>query len=669
MPITDSQHRKSVTYSLAEVREFARELRALSLIAIHAAGSGHPGGSLSAADILAALFFHVMIHDPRVPEWPDRDRFVLSKAHVAPLLYSALALTGYHEPEAVVTLRKLGSPFQGHTDRLKCAGVEVSGGSLGQGLGISLGMALAARLAGRKNRVFCLMGDGEQQEGSVWEAVMAASHHGVDNLVAIVDKNGLQIDGAVHDVMNIDPLETRYAAFGWHVEVIDGHDLAALFKAFEDTKRVRGRPSLIVARTVKGKGVSFMENVAGWHGKAPNRTELDLALLEVSSRRFDAERADALLERAVAFGEDADRRSRQSVPRFSRNFWWNEGSSMQAGMELTRAGFGRALAAVGEDPRVVTLKADISDSIKLTEFEREHPERQRRVLSVGIAEQNMMQVAAGLAREGFIPVAGSYGVFAAGRPWDQIRTSICYGDLNVKIAGAHGGLSVGPDGATHQALEELSLMTVLPRMQVVAPCDDLQTEKATRAAILEVTGPCYIRYAREATPRVTRADTPFVWGQANVVRFRQDTEVFADAFDTVPGHSYRGEKEQLAILACGPMVAEAMRAAYILKVERGLETRVIDVHTLKPLDVKTIAAATREVGFLLTVEEHQRGGFGNLVAGVAGSAKGYRAPYRLASLGVDDRFGESGQPWELLRSLGLTAEHIAREALRLIGLD
>jgi len=329
-------------------------------------------------------------------------------------------------------------------------------------------------------------------------------------------------------------------------------------------------------------------------------------------------------------------------------------------------GFGRSLERIGDDERIVTLHADISNSIRITAFEENHPERLNRVFSVGIAEQNMMQVAAGLAKEGRIPVTGTYGVFASGRPWDQIRTSICYPNLNVKIAGAHGGISVGPDGATHQSLEEISLMAVLPNMHVEVPADAVETEKATAACVLEVFGPTYIRFAREATPVVTRSDSPYEFGAATVIRYRGEREEFIDAFEQKLARDYQNEGEQLAIIACGPMVPEAMRAAWILKEERGIETRVLNVHTVKPLDRAAILAAAEEIGTIITAEEHQVGGFGNIIAGVAASRRRHDKPLRIAQIGVRDCFGESGEPWELMKLFGLTAEHIAKTALEML---
>src|SRR5215469_9476736 len=268
-------------YTVDQLREAANLMRGYDLVTLCAAGSGHAGGTLSIMDITAALYLHAARHDPMNPSWPDRDRIIWSAGHKAPSLYLGLAFAGFCPLEEVVTLRKFGSPFQGHPHCLKLPGVEVSTGSLGQGLSISVGMALAARLDGRNHKVFCLMGDGEQQEGQVWEAAMEAAHYHLDNIIAVVDCNRLQIDGWVNDVMQVEPLAEKYASFGWKTISVDGHDMQALVRAFEEARATHGQPVVILADTVKGKGVSFMENQAGWHGKTPNRDELATALREL----------------------------------------------------------------------------------------------------------------------------------------------------------------------------------------------------------------------------------------------------------------------------------------------------------------------------------------------------------------------------------------------------
>ena len=264
-----------------DLSALCRQLRQDVLEMIHAADSGHPGGSLSAVEILTALYFDVMKVDPKNPSDPQRDRFILSKGHAAPILYAVLARKGYFDPAILPTLRSLGSPLQGHPHMHMLPGLDCSSGSLGQGLSIANGLAFAAKKQNKASRTYCLMGDGEVQEGQVWEAAMTAAHFGLDNVCAIVDNNGVQLDGTTAEIMGVEPLGEKFRAFGWHVIDCDGHDLEALLAAFKEAAETKGKPTVIVAKTVKGKGVSFMENQCGWHGKAPNKEELAAALAEI----------------------------------------------------------------------------------------------------------------------------------------------------------------------------------------------------------------------------------------------------------------------------------------------------------------------------------------------------------------------------------------------------
>lgn len=668
MAITDSVTGRVIrNYSVDELKEAANLMRGYDLVALHAAGSGHAGGTLSIMDITAALYLRVANHDPKVPLWEDRDRIIWSTGHKAPSLYLGLAFAGFCPLQDVVFLRKLYSPYQGHPHWLKLPGVEASTGSLGQGLSISVGIALAGKLNHKTHKVFCIMGDGEQQEGSVWEAVMEASHHQLDNLIGIVDCNGLQIDGKVSEVMNVEPLDDKYRAFGWEVIRTDGHDMQQVVNALERAKTVRGKPTVILADTVKGKGVSFMEGIAGWHGKSPNLEELRKGLAELGlSETIPVQQ---LLEHANNYQARVDRKLDAGMPKFQQNYWWNSAQTMKAKMEPTRMGFGQSLADNGNDPRVVCLGLDISGSITISQFYANKPERKDRWISMGIAEQSATAAAAGLAKEGKLPVFGTYATFAAARNLDQIRTSICYGNFNVLIAGAHGGVSVGPDGATHQALEDLFAMCGLPNMSVVVPCDSLETRKATSYLLLRHVGPKYLRFAREATPVVTEDRTPFVFGKANVIRLRKEMPNFLEAFHTVLAAEYADEQEDLSIIACGPMVPEAMRAAWILKHDFGYQTRVINMHTLKPIDEAAIVRAARETGVVLTAEEHQIGALAWRVSSVITESEDlYRVPVITGAIGVKDRFGDSGAPWELVKEFEVSAEHIAHRAVHLMGL-
>jgi transketolase len=668
MSLLDSKTHKLIRdYTIKELAEEANLMRGYDLVALRAAGSGHAGGTLSIMDIAAALYLKIADHDPKNPEWEDRDRIVWSTGHKAPSLYLGLAFAGFCKLEDVVLLRKLWSPFQGHPHWLKLPGVELSTGSLGQGLSLAVGVALAAKLNGKNHKTFCIMGDGEQQEGQIWEAAMEASHYKLDNLIGIIDYNRLQIDGLVSEVMNVDPLEQKYRGFGWEVLRINGHDMQQVVDALTKAKCGLGKPVVIIAETVKGKGVSFMENVAGWHGKAPNHDEMLRGLQELGlSNKIPYE---SLLQRAATYQADVDKKLEEKMPKFSRDYWWNSADTMKVKMEPTRKGFGLSLAENGDDERVVCLGLDISGSITISDFYTNKPERKKRWLSMGIAEQSATSVAAGLAKEGKLPVFGTYGTFAAARNLDQLRVSVCYANLNVFVAGAHGGISVGPDGATHQALEDLFAMCGLPNMSVVVPCDAIETKKATDYLLLKHKGPKFIRFAREATPVVTSGGIPFVFGKANVIRLRKESAQLIDAFETVLASEYEDEQEDLTIIACGPMVPEAMRAAYILKQEGGFETRIINMHTLKPIDEQAIVRAAKETGIVVTAEEHQVGALAWRVSGViTSSAEVYGRPVITGAIGVQDRFGDSGAPWELIKEFGVSAEHIAQKAMQLLAL-
>lgn len=648
-------------HSADEIAKAAAEMRGYMLISIQCAGSGHTGGSLSCADIVATLYLNTMHHKPSEPNWDGRDRLFFSAGHKAPAWYVPLGYTGYFDVKQTALLRKYNSPFKGHPDRNKLASIEASCGSLGQGLSIAVGDALAARLDGKSYRVYCLMGDGEQQEGQIWEAAMAAGHYKLDNLVGIVDKNCLQIDGEVCNVMDIDPIDEKYRAFGWHAIVCDGHSIPELLAAFAEAAKTKGKPTVIIAKTVKGKGVSFMENQAGWHGRAPKKDELDKALAELGVQNLPKDEMIALAE---AHQKKVTEQIDSALPKFSRNYWWNAQETMKVEMLSTKEGFGAELEE-NDNPNVVALGADISGSISINMFYKNKPERKNRFFSMGIAEQSGTCVAAGMAKEGKIPFFGTYGVFAAGRALDQVRTTVCYGNWNVKIVGAHGGVSVGPDGATHQALEEIFQISGLPNMSLLVPCDASETKKATAAMIDQINGPCYIRYAREATPIVTGASTPYKFGEATIITFEGEQPKFADAFKHSLSSGFTGGKHDIAIVACGPEVPEAMRAAWILRQEFDISARIINMSTVKPLDKKVLVTAARDCGCVLTVEEHQKGGLGNLVA--AAILEECSQPLVFGMIGVDDRFGDTGAPWELVKEFGLAAEHIAKKAKELAG--
>ena len=639
----------------------ANLMRGYNLVALNCAGSGHSGGTLSIMDVAAALYLQVAKIDPKNPDWENRDRIVWSAGHKCPALYISLAMSGFFPIEETALLRKIDSKFQGHPHWLKLKGVEVSTGSLGQGFGLAVGMALAAKLNKQKHKVYVITGDGEWDEGSMWESAMEAGHYRLDNLIVLIDRNGLQIDGETEKVMKLDSLAEKLKSFGFRVYSANGHKMTGILQVFKKAKAVKGKPTAIIFKTIKGKGVSFMENAAAWHGKAPNDEELARALKELGlEKKIDVK---AFKAKAAGYQKKMDKLINKMMPKFNHNYWWNSQEKMKAMMEPTRFGFGRALAKSGADERVVCLGLDISESVQISKFYDGFPERKQRFLSMGIAEQSATAAAGGLAREGKLPVLSTYGVFCSQRNADQMRTSICYGNLNVLFGGAHGGISVGPDGATHQALEEISVVGILPNMTLVVPADSVETERLTEHLLFKVKGPKYIRFAREATAIVSSKNTPLLLGKANVIRFRREAEIFMEAFETILGEKYKSEKERVTIVSCGPELAEAMRAAWILKQEYGLETRVINLHTIKPLDKETIIKAAKETKLVVTAEEHQKGGLGNLVAGVIMEANLSKA-IKFKMIGIEDRFGESGNSWELMKWFGLSAEFIAQKVVK-----
>ncbi|MGM0568459.1 MAG: transketolase [Elusimicrobiota bacterium] len=671
MPIIDSKKNKIIkNYTIEELRVKAAQMRAYSMIALTAAGSGHSGGTLSIMDIAAALYLKSARHDPLNPEWPDRDRIFWSVGHKAPALYVALGMAGYFPVEDTVKLRKLWSGFEGHPNSLKLPGVELSSGSLGQGLGVAVGSALESKLSGRDNNIFCIMGDGEHNEGSVWEAIMCAAHYKLDNLIAIVDQNGLQIDGTTDEVMCLKSLKDKYESFCWNVITLDGHNMEEIIQAFEQADKIKGAPTVIIADTIKGKGVSYAENQVNYHGISPKggrrgEESLEKALEDIKAPGISEEKVDKMLESARKYQEEVDKKIIKSLPKFSRDYWWNRAETMKTDMEPTRNGFGKALEEIGEDERSVALGCDISNSVRIDGFYKNNPERKNRFFSIGIAEANATLVAAGLAKEGRTPFMGSYGVFSTGRNWDQLRNTVCTNKYNVKISAGHAGISVGPDGQTHQALEEIAVTNYIPNLIVASPCDAVETHKMTHA-LYKIKGPSVIRYARESSAVVTNDDTPFKFGEALIVRYRKEKENFADAFEWYSAKEYENENEDISIIACGPIFTEAMRAAWILKEEYGIESRIINVHTIKPLDKGTIVKAAEETNAVLSCEEHQKGGFGNIIAGAVFTLKNYETPVIMDMVGVEDKFGESGAPWELMIYFQIVAESIAEKARLLI---
>ena len=604
------------------LRNIATRLRIDSVRATTAAGSGHPTTCCSAAEIVAALFFAEMRYDPRNPGNPTSDRFVLSKGHAAPILYAAWAEAGFLRREDLVNLRRIDSDLEGHpTPRLPF--VDVATGSLGQGLCAGVGIALNARRIGSDYRTYVLMGDGETAEGSVWEAAAVAAHHGLDSLCGIIDVNALGQSGPTQWQHDMDAYDIRWRAFGWHTSVIDGHDVPAILAALEDARQTRGRPTMILARTLKGKGISFAEGKNGWHGKPLKKgEELDRALAEFQSQLVPE---NAPVEPPVA--PRAGAATAPSVASVSA------GASGAPAYKLgdsiaTREAFGDAVAALGAgDIRIVALDADVKNSTYSEKFEQRSGDR---FYQSFIAEQVMMGAAMGLASRGAIPFPSTFAAFLT-RAYDFIRMA-AISNLNIKMAGSHAGVSIGEDGPSQMALEDLAMMRAQPNIAVLYPCDGVSTQRLVSKMAYHA-GPVYMRTSRPKTPVIYGAGETFEIGGLKVLR-----ESVADV---------------ATVIGAGVTVFEALKACEQLKA-RGIAIRVVDLYSLQPIDAATLTRCGKETGGrLITVEDHYAaGGLGDAVA--AAVAPAGLAVTRLAVREIP----RSGTPDELLERYGISARHI-----------
>ena len=595
----------------------ATRLRIDSMRSTSEAGSGHPTTCCSAAEIVAALFFAEMRYDPRDPQNPDNDRFVLSKGHAAPVLYAAWAEAGLLARADLLTLRRLDSDLEGHpTPRLPF--VDVATGSLGQGLCAGVGMALNARRITSDYRTYVLLGDGESAEGAVWEAANVAAVARLDSLCGITDVNALGQSGPTQWQHDLEALAARWRACGWHAAIVNGHDLPDVLDALDAARQTRGRPTMILAKTIKGKGVSFLEGKGGWHGKPLKKgEELDKALAELESQ-FVPEEGPAPRPQAPR----AIRRTPATRGTVGASIY-KPGDSV-----ATREAYGEAIARLAvDDDRIVALDADVKNSTYSEKFEQAHPER---FYQTFIAEQVMLGAAMGLASRGAIPFPSTFAAFLT-RAYDFIRMA-AISNLNIKMAGSHAGVSIGEDGPSQMALEDLAMMRAQPNVTVLYPCDGVSTERLVERMAYHP-GPVYMRTSRPKTPVIYGADETFEIGGLKVLR-ESATDV-------------------ATVIAAGVTVFEALRA-YDELLAQGIHIRVIDLYCLQPIDAATLLACAREThGRLITVEDHYAGGgIGDAVASAV--AAGGVTVHRLAVREIP----RSGTPAQLLDAYGISARHI-----------
>jgi transketolase len=603
---------------VSALKNIATRLRIDSLKSTTEAGSGHPTSCFSAAEIMAAVFFAEMRFDPRDPRHPGSDRFVMSKGHAAPILYAAWAEAGAIDRAALLELRRLDSDLEGHpTPRLPF--VDVATGSLGQGICAAVGIALNARRIKSDYRTYVLLGDGESAEGSVWEAADVAAMDGLDNLCGITDVNGFGQSRPTMWQHDMEQFARRWRAFGWHAIVIDGHDPHAVLDALAEARRTTGRPTMILARTIKGKGVSFVEGKDGWHGKPLKGAEADRALAELEAQLLPGVTIDLAREISRPPAMPQEPGAPRPVP----------APAYKAGDKVaTREAYGTAIAKLGEaDSRVVALDADVKNSTFSDKFERALPDR---FYQSFIAEQAMIGAAMGLAARGAIPFPSTFACFLS-RAADFVRMA-AISQVGIKMAGSHAGVSIGEDGPSQMALEDLAMCRAQPNIAVLYPCDAVSAERLVVLAAYHP-GPAYIRTSRPQTPVIYGNDEVFEIGGLKVLRQSGD--------------------DVATVIGAGVTVFEALKAHDALKA-KGTAIRVIDLYSLSPIDAQGLVAAARATGgHLITVEDHYAaGGVGDAVAAAVANA-GFTV-HRLAVREIP----RSGKPDELLDRFGISARHI-----------
>ncbi len=604
---------------LSSLKNIATTLRIESIRATTAAGSGHPSTCLSAAELMAALFFADMRFDPKHPQHPEADRLVMSKGHAAPLLYAMWAQAGLVPRERLTDLRLFTSNLEGHpTPRLPF--VDVATGSLGQGLAAGVGIALNARRIGSDYRTYVLMGDGETAEGSVWEAAASANFHKLDSLCGIIDVNALGQSRPTELEHDLETYRVRWSGFGWHVIAIDGHDLPQILDAYKEARDTNGRPTMILARTLKGKGVSFTEGQPNWHGKPLSKEQMAKAIDELN-RQLVHEPGPAVNIPAPPPARPEAAAREMSPPEYKKG-----------DLIATREAYGSAIAKLGTaDPRVVALDADVKNSTFSDKFEAVHPDR---FYQFFIAEQVMVGAAMGLAARGSIPFPSTFAAFLT-RAADFIRMAAISG-VNIKLAGSHAGVSIGEDGPSQMALEDFAMFTAQPNFVALYPSDAVCTERLiAEAAAFE--GPVYIRTSRPKTPVIYDNDEQFPIGGLKVVR-TSDTDT-------------------ATVIGAGVTLFEALKAHDELKA-KGISIRVIDLYSVQPIDAASLIEAGRATGRLITVEDHYiSGGLGDAVARAVAPAG-----LTVTRLAVPE-IPRSGKPDELLDKFGISARHIVNAVM------
>ncbi len=608
----------SKTENLELLQKKAALLRIDSVRATTEAGSGHPTSCASAAEIVSVLFFAEMRFDPRNPHGDSDDVFVLSKGHAAPLLYAAWAEAGVFPRERLLTLRKLDSNLEGHpTPRLPF--VDVATGSLGQGLSAGIGIALNGKILQHSDqRVYVLIGDGEAAEGSIWEAAQWASLHQLDNLCVTMDINRLGQSEPTMLQHHLEVYKARWEAFGWQALTVDGHDIVELLAAYKQARQTNGRPTIVLARTIKGKGLPGIEGDEHWHGKALDRETAEKVISELTNRIVEPH---VEWEPKLPTPVPPPEKPKSAKPA--------EPAYKVGGKEVsTRKGFGDGLAALAPvNPHVVVLDGDVKNSTYTDEFEKAAPDR---FLQCYIAEQNMVGMGMGLAARGQVPFVATFACFLS-RAYDFIRMA-AISDLNIKLVGTHVGVSIGEDGPSQMGLEDLAMMCAEPNFTVLYPSDATSAWRAT-GLIADHAGPCYLRTGRPNSPVLYGPNEPFEIGKCKVLRMSDD--------------------DKALVVAAGVTVFEAL-AAYDQLKQNGISVRVIDLFSVSPIDRDELISSTRETGgIVITVEDHyEHGGIGDAVLSALAEER-----IQACKLAIKE-IPHSGKPKELIDKFGISARHI-----------
>lgn len=595
---------------LETLKKIATQVRYHILTMSTQAGSGHPTSSLSGVELMAGLLFGgIFRYDLNHPQHPNNDRLIFSKGHASPLFYALWAAAGKLTEAELMTYRHFGSPLEGHPTPVFPL-VEAATGSLGQGLSIGVGQALNAKYLDKlPYMTYVFLGDSEMAEGSQWEALQLAAHYGLDNLVGVLDVNRLGQRGETMYGWNLMAYEKRVAAFGWETILIDGHSFPEVLSTYQQAILVADKPTMIIARTVKGKGVSFLENQDGWHGKTLDREQLARALAELGP-------VDRSLQGTVLQPEDLKPAELPPQPAAPPSYPADKPVA-------TRKAYGNALRRLyPEFPRMVVLDAEVSNSTYAEIFQEAHPER---FFEMYIAEQNMVGVALGLQCRGKLPFVSTFAAFFS-RAYDQIRMSQ-YSDANLKFCGSHAGVSIGEDGPSQMGLEDLAMFRAILGSVVLYPCDAVSTEHLVAAAARH-RGIVYLRTTRMATPILYGPEEQFTIGGCKVLR-----------------HSPR---DAVTVIGAGITVFEALKAYEELQ-QQGFSIRVIDLYSVKPVDERTLKEAAAATRAMVTVEDHYpEGGLGDAVRAALADT-----PTPVYSLAVHER-PKSGKPEELLDYEGIS---------------